>query len=158
MTEDIYNMMKDRRAAKPTNNKNEYKEINPWIRQKVNQTKNKWILEQCEELHNKHDTHNIHKKLKEITQIFRTRNISCIKKEKLFEDNSRQRTEDRKNNFTLTGPPIQEREVEYTVYNLKNTKSPGRDNISAEIIKLISPKYLFILFNKIYYISKISIT
>ena len=66
MTEEILKIMEERREHK-TKNEHRYRELNRTIRRKCREAKEQWLAERCceiEQLQQKYDIHNIHKKLK----------------------------------------------------------------------------------------------
>lgn len=171
ITTEILDMMEERRLAK--GNTQKYNLIHRKIRRRIKEAKNVW--NQCrEELHAKHDAFNFHKKLKMITNTFRKTNISKITKnnkiiidpqdicnileeyiQELFENIRAVAPKDIPNN--ASGPPILESEVTYAFSTLRNRKSPGKDNIHAEVLKLINTKKLCQCFNVFYNTGNISV-
>lgn len=169
MTDEILALMADRRIVK--NQQDKYNEINRSIKRKILEAKEKWTQEKCEEaerLHQLHDSFNFHRKIKEITGENKSNTLTSIKNrqgttildinelndtwknyaEALFWD---QRTHNPANNFgNMEGPKNLESEVRYSIDCLKNGKSPGHDDIYAEVLKQTDIKQLTYLFNVIY--------
>lgn len=74
MTDEILDLMEDRRLAKLGGDNTKYREIQRSVRRKIKEAKLNWITEQCEEaekLLEVHDSFNFHKKIKEITGTYR---------------------------------------------------------------------------------------
>lgn len=169
MTDEILDRMEDRRLAK--NDKTKYKAIDKAIKTKIRKAKEIWIRGECDEaerLLDLHDSFNFHKKVKEITGYNKYSQLTSLKDNngKLVLDGDRLREiwrsyaeglfEDARaendNNYQqqLSGPEILESEVIKAVNSAKNGKSPGPDNVYAEVLKCISVKQLTYLFNQIY--------
>ena len=71
MTEGILDLMNERKTFK-TINPTKYKEINQDINKKIKEAKEKWLEENCKEMEDlidKHDSKNFHKKVKELSGI-----------------------------------------------------------------------------------------
>ena len=163
MTTEILELMDERRVFKNVN-PTEYKRININIQQKIREAKETWMKEQCEELENlqqKHDNLNLHRKIKELTGInkrtppyklsdAKNQPVNSSKEEMvLWENYIKNLFDDSRETPTINnnneGPTILKSEVEYAIRQLKNNKSPGPDNIYPEIIKLISESNLDLL-------------
>ena len=171
MTEGILELMEERRKHR---NKNDltYREINKIINKKIKEAKELWLQNECmeiESLEKKHDTFNLHKKIKAVTggKSSRSNNSILDTHNNLLHDNERilerwreymeelfeeeQQTEIEVLGFS--GPEITLSEVRNAIKRLKNNKSPGPDNIHGEILKLFENDQLKILtrlLNKIY--------
>ena len=171
MTDDILQMMEERRKAK--NNPIEYDQIHREIRRKIREAKEKWMMERCEEieqLQQAGDLRGIHQKVKELADVFKNNNFCQI-----TDDNGKIILEESKvaetwKNYTyslfddkrsdipvalqdLEGPSILRSEVKYAIKIAKNDKASGPDEIYAEYLKLFDDKsigYLTELFNLIY--------
>lgn len=172
MTEDILELMEERRKHK--NNKQLYKEIQRTIDTKIKEAKEDWINEMCdeiEELDNKHDTFNLHKKLKETSYNNKKRNIPILTDNKgriiigkneqmqIWEEFIEKSFADNRPDLqqtwtgTMEGPLILETEVEHAIQSAKNRKACGPDKIEMEILKLLDDggvELLTRLFNNIY--------
>ena len=172
MTDEILDLMEDRRLAKIGGDNTKYKEIQRNVRRKVKEAKLNWVTEQCEEaeeLIKIHDSFNFHKKIKEITGTYRRSGImptlrkgdgSVILEQEDIKTTWKEYAEnlfiDTRSDppdadaVEMTGPPILESEVEYALKRMKNRKAPGADELPAELLKCIDVKVLTKLFNKIY--------
>ncbi|KAF6200406.1 hypothetical protein GE061_006709 [Apolygus lucorum] len=165
--------MDDRRAHK---NQDEYSEIETRIKAKVKEAKETWIAESCqevEELLARHDDFHLHKKLKEMSGVYRQKNFPRALKDergtlitdlplkleiwekyiemKFSDDVAPQDTIHA--SAVLEGPPIMESEVCHALGHVRSGKALGPDEVPAEILKLLDEenvKKLTILFNTIY--------
>lgn len=172
MTDEILLLMDERRKHKNEADDNMYRHIQRLIRSKIRVAKNEWLKRECaeiEQLQNRHDNLNLHKKLKETAGIYRkmrpiitvnqNNQIVIDNKEKsyvwekyiesLFDDD-RPPTEI---NNCLNGPSITKDEIEKAIRNSKNNKAVGPDEISSEILKLLDERGITALhkmFNIIY--------
>lgn len=173
MTEEILQLMDERRKVK-TRNKQKYIELHRTIRKKIRETKAKFLDEECkeiEQLQAKHDTFNLHKKVKEAAGTYRKQHtgnlcdsdgqiifdpVEKLKSWKdyistLYHDDRGMITTDRNK---AEGPVIIREEVEYALKNTKNRKATGPDEIPVEILKLLKDQkaldVLVELFNLIY--------
>lgn len=172
MTDEILQLMKEKQDCKSPNRK---KSIHQSIRSKIRIAKERWMLEKCqelEELQQKHDTFNLHKKIKDIagwkcnpvtgffldnkkdiaTKMSDKLNVWETYIEELFHDD---RPEDHDINEADTGSEnqIQREEVERVIRQAKVGKAPGSDNVYSEILKLMDSNGIDILtrlFNSIY--------
>ncbi|XP_055378335.1 craniofacial development protein 2-like [Condylostylus longicornis] len=73
MTEEIFNLMEQRRKYRGKNDAT-YKQIHRCIRRKIRQAKSEWLTRECEELERlqrTHDTFALHKKIKQTAGIYR---------------------------------------------------------------------------------------
>lgn len=172
MTNEIIDLMEQRRAAK--NNKNLYKELQKTVRQKIRQAKAQKLTEQCteiEELEAKYDAFNMYKKIKEAAGINNKRKAGQLHNDQgkaipdlegklvewvkyisdLFNDI---RADETPVITTLEGPLITCDEVEHAIKLAKTGKAIGPDEIPCEIYKLIEDRkamqVLTELFNAIY--------
>ncbi|GFO43547.1 RNA-directed DNA polymerase from mobile element jockey-like [Plakobranchus ocellatus] len=152
MTEEILNLMEERRCAK--GNKEKYEQIHKKVQEKCNMSKENWINEKCKEIEQqrKHAPQTMYRNIEEITGKRTFLSTGCIKamngdiiidKEKilerwaeyireLFEDDRKDHNV-MKNNFA--GPPIMKEEVETAIKKMKHGKATGPDNISEELIE-----------------------
>ncbi|XKL64613.1 hypothetical protein PGB90_004699 [Kerria lacca] len=171
MIDAILDKMDLRRDAKLKNQKTEYTRIHKEIRLDVREAKVNWIKAQCkeaEELLAKHDSFNFHKKVKTITWRFRKKNLTAIRDElgnviiepdvlgNHWKSYIEQLFHDQRSHLgaadlvDLDGPDILQCEVEYALKCARNEKSPGEDNLPAEILKCINSNILTALFNRVY--------
>ena len=159
MTQEILDLMEDRRKLKSVNDQG-YRETNKVIRRKIREAKEKWLSEKCEEiedLERKHDSFNVHKKVKELAGTQRKWQASFIRSsdgkiiigieeklnrwkeyiETIFKsaDRGSQETEDEIEDI---GPEIIKGEVIQAIKRQKNGKATGPDKIHAELLKLIA--------------------
>lgn len=167
--------MNERRKHKGINLA-EYGRIHKIIRSMIRRAKSEWMKQECQQieiLQQRHDTHGEHKKLKETAGAYRKRMTAVLvdnnnkiitepnKKssvwkqyiERLFGDNDRTEYRNPTQTEQLTGPPITKDEIRKAIEQAKDNKSPGPDELPAEIIKMISEDNLHLyetLFNTIY--------
>lgn len=172
ITDEILALMDQRRIIK--HDKNQYNVLQRRIRNEIKLAKENWMRDMCEEMEEytyRHDSFNMHRKLKEVAGLFKRRppmaltdnsNKLIIEEGKihtawenyvseLFED-------ERPHDVELTdsndlGPLITQSEVKHAINLGKNGKAVGPDNIPIEIVKLIDDnniKQLVELFNRIY--------
>lgn len=149
MTEEILSLMEKRRRCKCQGDHNNYKRLQKLIRIRVRRAKNEWLKGECEELEelqSKHDEFNLHKKLKEVSGVYRKKNHSVLvndnneivtnKQEKeiiwikyiedLFSDDRPSREEETNNN-EITGPPIIKEEIVKAIQDSKINRATGPD-------------------------------
>ena len=151
MTNDILELMKERRQAK--SNVEKYKRSNEVIKKRCNEAKEKWLNEQCLEIerNQNRDSKYMHTKIKELSGKKGCSSSGCIKSkqgsilmdkqdvldrwaeyiEELFEDERGERPVIKKE---LDGPPILKEEVEDAIKKMKFGKATGPDNIPIEVI------------------------
>ena len=182
MTDEILKVMEERRQHKTTN-EDRYRELNRTIRRKCREAKEQWLMERCceiEQLQQKYDLHNVHKKINEITGRNRKKNIGILKdadnqilvgpeeklkcwKEyvtKLFND-ERPNRPPHTSEINETSPNITKEEVKHAVLIQKDGKAVGPDEVHAETLKLLIHEdgaglsLLTDLFNDIYRTGKI---
>ena len=182
MTEEILKIMEERREHK-TKNEHRYRELNRTIRRKCREAKEQWLAERCceiEQLQQKYDIHNVHKKIKEVTGRNRKKHIGILKdadnqilvgpEEKLKcwkEYVTDLFNEERPNRPPLASeinemsPNITKEEVKRAVLLQKEGKAVGPDEVHAETLKLLvhedgaGLRLLTELFNDIYRTGKI---
>ncbi|XP_030760327.1 uncharacterized protein LOC115885517 [Sitophilus oryzae] len=80
MTQEILDLMEKRRSFKGTDPQR-YRDTHRLIRNKIKEAKELWMTERCrevEELHQKHDLFNLHKKVKEVTGKHKPRTCTRI--------------------------------------------------------------------------------
>lgn len=173
MTEEILCMMEDRRNAK--DNKNYYNNINNEIKRAIKIAKENWFSSKCteiESLQQKHDSFNLHKKIKEAAGLYKHKNTGFLTDnqgnivleiehkrdiwikyvEKTFED-IRSNTGITTNTNCESGPPFTVEEVKYAIKSTKDGKAVGPDNFHSEFLKLMDYdgiKWLTNIFNSIY--------
>ncbi|GFO07993.1 Down syndrome critical region protein 3 homolog [Plakobranchus ocellatus] len=146
MTEEILNLMEERRCAK--GNKGKYEQIHKKVQEKCNMSKENWINEI--EQQRKHALQTMYRNIEDITGKRTFLSTWCIKamngniiidKEKILErwaEYIRELLKDyniMKNNFA--GPPIMKEEVETAIKKMKHGKAIGPDNISVELIEAL---------------------
>lgn len=173
MTQDILDLMDIRRQHK-TKNREKYNKIHKEIRKRIKAAKERWLKESCleiEKLERQHDSFHLHKKLKELTGTCKTYKTSIIRDssgkilseveerctewknyiKELFKDDQREYQETTSNRDK--GPPILVSEVQRAIDQAKRRKTPGPDEVPAELMKLLDDESVGIitsLFNKIY--------
>ncbi|XP_030752245.1 uncharacterized protein LOC115879485 [Sitophilus oryzae] len=164
MTQEILVLMEKRRSFKGTDPQR-YRDTHRLIRNKIKEAKELWMTERCrevEELHQKHDLFNLHKKVKEVTGKHKPRTCTRIvdgenkpilteqKLEEVWTNYIRELFDGGGPSFhsqieTENGPDIMISEIERALKNTKNRKAPGPDNIYPELIKLINGDNLKLL-------------
>lgn len=80
MTSEICGLMAERRINKL--NPPAYEELDRAIRRKCREAKEKWMSEKCKEIESyqdKHDTFNVHRKVKEMTDKTRKHHITTLR-------------------------------------------------------------------------------
>lgn len=171
MTDGILDLMEERRKVKDKD-PGRYRDIQRQIRREIRQAKETWAQEKCleiEDLERRHDSFNMHRKIKEVTGIYKTRmtgrlldgngNIIIDKVQRintwkkyinsLFQD---ERVDGPDMNAD-SGPPITADEVRKSAEQMKDGKAPGPDDLHAEFLKMLDEdgiKWLTKLFNYIY--------
>ncbi|GFO32339.1 endonuclease-reverse transcriptase [Plakobranchus ocellatus] len=154
MTEEILNLMEERRCAK--GNKEKYEQIHKKVQEKCNMSRENWINEKCKEIEQqrKHAPQTLYRNIEEITGKRTFLSTGCIKamngdiiidKEKIVErwaeyirelfNDVRKDHNIMKNNFA--GPPMMKQEVETAIKKMKHGKATGPDNISVELIEAL---------------------
>lgn len=172
MTDEILVLMEERRKLKNID-RQKYKETQKDIKHRCRKAKEEWLKEKCTEIENLqrlHDSHNMHKEIKEFTGIGRRQKSYILADEKgnivwdikdqlilweeyiktLFND---QREEINTGTENETGPSILKEEVQAAIKSTKDGKAPGPDNLPADVLKLIEEQHLDAvtsLFNRIY--------
>lgn len=144
MTQEIINLMEEKRKSKNTNPQ-KYIQLKKQVEHQIKGAKERWMEENCremEELDNRHDYFNLHKKLKELTGNTRkripvvTRNIQG--EIQLTEEDKKQTWEDYiKHLFAAERDDVREenRQTEqlciqkWSIKNSKNRKAAGPDNV-----------------------------
>ena len=175
MTEEILNLMEDRRKAK--SNIDLYKTLNTQIKDKCNEVKEQWINEQCKEIENNltMDSKYMHSKIKDIKGTKGCTASKCIKAkdrnllmeredvlnrwseyiEDLFQDDRGEKHIIKKD---MGGPPILKEEVSAAIRKMKHGKAVGPDNIPIEVFAVLEDigiDFLTKLLNSIYDSGKI---
>jgi hypothetical protein len=173
MTDDILNLMEERRAVKQDPRK--YQQTEKAIRSACKEAKGKWYSERCkeiEELENRHNMKAMHQKIKVITdrKMGTSTNNGCIRNkngdllfekelveerwteyiQELYEDTNRKEREQYTNTI---GPTIISEEVMKAIQKMKDKKAPGIDEIPTECLKAldnISIEIIVKLCNDIY--------
>ncbi|GFN88800.1 endonuclease-reverse transcriptase [Plakobranchus ocellatus] len=154
MTEEISNLMEERRCAK--GNKEKYEQMHKKVQEKCNMSKENWINEKCKDIEQqrKHAPQTMYRNIEEITGKRTFLSTGCIKamngdiiidKEKTLErwaeyirelyKDDRKDHNIMKNNFA--GPFIMKEEVETAIKKMKHGKATGPDNILVELIEAI---------------------
>ena len=154
MTEEILNLMEDRRKAK--SNIDLYKTLNTQIKDKCNEVKEQWMNEQCKEIENNLtvDSKYMHSKIKDIKGTKGCTASNCIKAkdgnllmgrenvlnrwseyiEDLFQDDRGEKPIIKKD---MDGPPILKEEVSAAIRKMKHGKAVGPDNIPIEVFAVL---------------------
>uniref|UniRef100_A0A8D8ZLR6 Craniofacial development protein 2 n=1 Tax=Cacopsylla melanoneura TaxID=428564 RepID=A0A8D8ZLR6_9HEMI len=169
MTDEILNLMDQRRGYK---NRDEirYNNLNKEIRRKIREAKSLWIEGRCkeiEELERKHDSFNLHKKVKEMTNLNRKPRTGNLideqgnlvvqeeEKIKVWEKYVTELFTDRRDEYALSniesGIEISMAEIERAIQKAKNKKACGPDEIPAEFLKMLQAngkQYLLQMFNQ----------
>lgn len=172
MTDEILDMMKKRREVKLKNLKL-YRTIDKNIRKKCRMAKESWLNDKCkeiEEYQNKHDSFNVHRKVKEVVGNTRKNTVGNISDEQgnivfaiedklkiwqsyiqnTFRDDQRPELS---NIEILEGPEITFAEVKRAIDLAKNRKAVGPDEVPIEILKLLDNNNIALLtnfFNSVY--------
>lgn len=175
MTENILQLMENRRKCKVSGDRDGYTSYQRGVRNEIRLAKEKWLTERCEEAENfvrLGDSFHLHKKVKEIAGIYNKRPTTTLRNDQnepiidpdelqetwksyvssLFSDDRTQSTPEVINNIP-EGPSILESEVRYAMKLMKNNKAPGPDDMYAETIHMLNEnnmKKLVKLFNIIY--------
>lgn len=173
ITEKILGLMEERRHCK-TKCRQKYNEVHKQIRNEIRTAKETFYERKCEEIEElqlKHDTFNLHKKIKELAGIQKRKhpNLLCNANgeiitdlqqklmtwknyvEELFDDERQEHNIDSIQGDE--GPEITKEEILYAIKTMKNGKSPGPDGLTSELLKLVegdSVNTLVDLFNCIY--------
>lgn len=177
MTPEILELMNKRRTHKA--NPTLYAEMNRRVRRECRDAKEKWMSEKCHEierLQEKHDTFNLHKKVKEMancnkkrpTAILRDKNNDIVLGinnklrrwkeyvEELFNDSRPNTPPEADEDINESGPEITKGEIIHAIKTQRDGKATGPDNIHAEVMKLIAEQegkglqLLTSIFNTIY--------
>ena len=175
MTEEILNLMEDRRKSK--SNIDLYKILNTQIKDKCNEAKEQWINEQCKEIENNLtvDSKYMHSKIKDIKGTKGCTASDCVKAkdgnllmeredvlnrwseyiEDLFQDDRSEKPIIKKD---MDGRPILKEEVSAAIRKMKHGKAVGPDNIPIEVFAVLEDigiDFLTKLLNSIYDSGKI---
>lgn len=156
MTDEILDLMDQRRKFK---NKDEvmYHTLQRNIRSKIRQAKEEWLTIECKEIETleaKHDSFNVHKKVKQAAGVYRSRgggiltdgdgNILLSTVEKLNEWKGYIATlfnDQRSAYHNITcddGLDITRDEVVRALKLAKSGKAPGPDDIHVEVLKILT--------------------
>lgn len=172
MTAHILKLMDERRKYK-NKDISKYKQVHTVIRKEIKAAKEKWmenVCEEVEEMQQRHDERNIHKKIRHIcgmnklkipTQLTGKDNKILTDKHEIEEEwktyiremFADARTHTAVNKEAESAPPILKSEITHAIKQAKLNKTPGPDEIHTDIIKLISEENLDLmqeLFNAIY--------
>ena len=156
MTDDILRKMEERKKFKNIDS-DKYKQLDKEIETLCRQTKEKWHVDQCEEielLEKQHRTREMHKKVKDLTnRNSRKKASGCIKDRngkllfdqedianrwaeyitELYNDDRREMP-----SFEVTsGENIMKEEVELVIKSMKDKKAAGPDGLSTETLKAL---------------------
>ncbi|XP_030746820.1 uncharacterized protein LOC115875493 [Sitophilus oryzae] len=149
MTDNILRLMEERRQHRNKDNQ-KYKETHSQVLKAIKEAKERWLQERCieiEMLQAKHDSFNLHKKIKAATGGYRGWRQYM---EELF---GNENSDDITAGTGNIGPTITQEEVEAAIKRLKNNKTSGPDQIHGEVLKLLDSEQvqlLTTLFNNIY--------
>ena len=172
MTDEILNIMQERKVAKIESDTTKYKKLNKLIKKECIEAREKWLSEKCKELEEMHrnKSNKIYEGIRELSNpktktpisgcitskqgkiLFETEEIKKRWSEytaELFEDDRPTKPEPP----NLDGPRILESEVAKAIRISKNGKAPGPDGLTSEMIKALdrfSIEKLTVLYNEIY--------
>lgn len=173
MTMKILKLMDERRSAK-NKCERQYKNIDKEIQRQIIMAKENWLHTKCDEaeqLQTQHKDRELHRKIKEITGLWRPKHLSAIandngvieldhnKQQAIWENYLRELFGDagRKQEYPKIDKgealPILKEEVIKAIKDTKNNKAPGADRITAEHFKHISDGAMGVLtqfFNAVY--------
>lgn len=164
ITSEIINLMEKRRSYKGKNEQ-QYKETQRILRTKIRKAKEDYYKQKCEEIEElqaKHDSFNIHKKIKELAGTSKQKQLNILynngkivteieQKLEIWKNYITQLFEDERRHTNLEntegelGPDIIKDEVTYALGMLKNGKAAGPDQLPAEILKLIEADRIHVL-------------
>lgn len=165
MTTEILTLIEKRRAYK-NRKEREYQEIQKVIKQKIRQAKEQHLMERCneiEDLQKRHDSFNVHKKIREMVGTNNNRKATILKdssgkiildlndklkrwKEYVMELFNDSRPDGYSlNHLAQTGPDIQNSEVKHAINITKTGKAAGPDGIYSEMLKLVEDDKINIL-------------
>lgn len=159
MTDNILGTMEKRRLAK--GNESEYKQLNRLVRKQCREAKEEYWSLKCaeiEELQQKYDSFNLHKKIKEVAGRDRRLGVGTLHDEdgkiiigleeklgrwhsyigQLFNDDRSPVPPIEFSNRNEEGPPITAEEVKHAILKQHNGKAAGPDEVHAEFFKLIA--------------------
>ena len=177
MTDEILELMNERRKYKTTDHI-QYKTLNKDIRRKCREAREMWMSDKCKEieiLQEKHDSFNLHKKVKELSGLQRKRYGQILRNDNNeiilgVEDKLKRWKEyteslfkaDRENPpspdeiINEASPEITKSEVAHAIKLQKNGKATGSDGVYTEVLKVMIEQestgldILTSLFNQIY--------
>ncbi|XP_055390541.1 craniofacial development protein 2-like [Condylostylus longicornis] len=150
MTPEILQMMEKRRTFKNKNSA-EYRSIHHQIRSSIKKAKTDWLSKECSEierLQQNHNDFNLHKKVKEVSGVYRRSHTTTLRNENgqiiiesdeikkewekyiknLFSDTSRDLHPTETFNL-LSEVPITIDEIKKAIKSMKKNKTPGPDEI-----------------------------
>ncbi|KAF2893540.1 hypothetical protein ILUMI_12633, partial [Ignelater luminosus] len=115
-------------------------ELQRKIRKKIRQAKEQYMTSKSKEivdLNSRHDTFDVHKKIKEATGRYKKMSARHRKTAKKY--------------FPKTqGPEITQSQVEYAIKTAKGGKAPGSDEIPMKLLEVMEKIFLIEFFNKTY--------
>ena len=154
MNETILELMRKRRSIRQKQKDKKYKTLNLMIHTECRKAKEKWIEEQCNELEDleKKNIQLMYNKIKNMSKrtcrpantALKTKEGEVVMEEQdildrwteyigdLFDDSGDML--DFEEDKELSGNEILESEVETALKEMKSGKSPGNDNITAELL------------------------
>uniref|UniRef100_A0A8D8TK36 Craniofacial development protein 2 n=1 Tax=Cacopsylla melanoneura TaxID=428564 RepID=A0A8D8TK36_9HEMI len=173
MTDHILHLMETRQKLKASNaDKTKIKELQNKIRYECRRAKEQWLTLKCEEIEHlqmMHDSHNMHKKIRELTGAKKQAThyllndngdiiIETSEQIQLWEQYIEQLFDDERESVENiesppSGPEILKEEISYAIQNIKRGKAPGPDELSGDVFQLIDDKHLnklAHLFNLVY--------
>lgn len=151
MTEDILNLMEERRLLK--GNPDRYREMDREVKRRCKERKEEWLKEQCDEVEQleRVNSKQMYEKVRELSGNRRPTKSSAVKDEQgnvlmdleevlgrweqyigeLYND-----ARGNRQNFEgeLTGPTILREEIEHAIKSMRKGKAVGEDEISVEMI------------------------
>ena len=174
ITQEILDLIDERRKHKATNEQ-EYRRVQKLVKKAVKQAKEKWHQKSCEEIEElieKHDEFQLHKKLKETAGTYKLKPAYIMRDDddhivtgeheqtkiwaeyidELFNDNRREPPRKTENEES-SGLEILQSEVEAALKKAPSRKAPGPDGVIAELLKLLNEdniKKLTLIYNEIY--------
>lgn len=171
MTEEILNLMEERRLVKNRDNV-KYKQLNRDIRRKCIEAKERWFDRECRDMEERMHTspNEIYDKVKKLSGKMSSMRSGCIRSEdgsmlteshditcrweryikELFSDNRR---EPPIIEVDVEGPEITKDEIRHSIRKMKKAKAVGLDDVSIEMLEALGDEgleLLYKIFNHIY--------